>query len=209
MKKKILISVVIIVIVAGAFWGFTNRKNKTDELLEIAKQQLESKEYEDANDSFDSILLKDPNNDEVKRLKEITESLIRAKEDFNKGEFDNALDNIDRAKSTMDIEPLKKDKEKLDQSVEVLKQDTEILKSEINDSKESLDKIKEDLSKVKGLINEKKLEEANKILSDIRENSKKHDLDNYIKDNSNIEDVSEKVSNKVKEIDNILNKIKK
>lgn len=157
--KKIISIILILLIVTAVGCGNNIEKKAMDQ----ARLALANKEYDKALASFQLVLDENSENNEAAKIKGIIDTYINAKKLYD----NNNLDEADKKISIIHV----------DYPNYAIKDDVDLLKTDIKNKISSRDKVKNDIAKVEGLVNEKKYDEAKKMLdgfnqSDLDENQK-------------------------------------
>ena len=143
MKKKYIISIVILVIIIiglGSFFIYNNLgvNKQIDKGIELMTQ----KEYQKSMACFDLVLDDKPDNKKALQLKEMVNNYLDSKDLFDKGDFDKANKKINEINNEYS-------------NYNGFKDDVNSLKDKINKSIKSSKEVDENLNKIKEKINKK------------------------------------------------------
>ena len=167
MKKKhiIITLIVIIIIIAACGIGFYVYKNSAiNKQLEKADSLVNESEYDKALAQYELILDNDSDNKKAKEAKEMLEEYLDAKKLYDEGKLDEAKESIEKINKSYE-------------SYNNFKDNIEGLREKINEGLKTNKDIDSSISKARDLIENKKYEEAKKVLdkinsSDLKENQK-------------------------------------
>ncbi|WP_297714241.1 hypothetical protein [Clostridium sp.] len=153
MKKKLTIFMVLVLVLALV--GCENSIVKKS--IEEAKLSIESKDYDKALTSLQTVLDEDSDNEEGKKLYSIVDSYQKAKKSFEEN-------NVDEAKKLLD--------EINDEYVNyMIKDDIDALKQQVENKIKEIELIDSNLTKLLGLVDEKKYDEASALFEEINKSS--------------------------------------
>ena len=167
MKKKhiIITLIVIIIIIAACIIGFyVYRNSAINKQIEKADSLVNDSEYDKALAQYELILDNDSDNKKAKEAKEMLEEYLHAKKLYDEGKLDEAKESIEKINKSYE-------------SYNNFKDNIEGLREKINESLKTNKDIDSSISKARDLIENKKYEEAKKVLdkinsSDLKENQK-------------------------------------
>lgn len=153
MKKKLTIFMVLILALGLVGCGNSIVRKSIEE----AKLSIESKDYDKALASLQTVLDEDSDNEEGKKLYSIVDSYQKSKKSFE----DN---NVDESKKLLD--------EINDEYVNyMIKDDIDSLKQQVENKIKEIELINSNLTKLLGLVDEEKYDEANTLFEEINKNS--------------------------------------
>lgn len=153
MKKILLVG--IILSITTLFIGCGNSIVKKS--IEQAKISIESKDYDKALTSLQTVLDEDSDNEEGKKLYSIVDSYQKAKKSFEEN-------NIDESKKLLDGIN--------DEYVNyMIKDDIDSLKQQVENKIKEIELIDSNLTKLLDLVDEKKYDEANTLFEEINKSS--------------------------------------
>ena len=151
-KKLMIISIVLIVIIAGGVFAFFEYKEyKIKKMVDKGVEYLNKKEYEKATTTFDLVLDEKSDDKEALQLKDMVNKYLEAKKCFDNGDSEKANELIDEL-----------DKE--DSNYKEFKEDVSKLKNDINSNIKKNKEIDNNINKIRDLIKEEKYEDANDII---------------------------------------------
>ncbi|GAA0858197.1 MULTISPECIES: lysozyme inhibitor LprI family protein [Clostridium] len=167
MKKKhiIITLIVIIIIIAACIIGFyVYRNSAINKQIEKADSLVNDSEYDKALAQYELILDNDSDNKKAKEAKEMLEEYLHAKKLYDEGKLDEAKESIEKINKSYE-------------SYNNFKDNIEGLREKINEGLKTNKDIDSSISKARDLIENKKYEEAKKVLdkinsSDLKENQK-------------------------------------
>lgn len=179
MKKKYIISIVILVIIIiglGSFFIYNNLgvNKQIDKGIELMTQ----KEYQKSMACFDLVLDDKPDNKKALQLKEMVNNYLDSKDLFDKGDFDKANKKINEINNEYS-------------NYNGFKDDVNSLKDKINKSIKSSKEVDENLDKIREQINKKNYKDAKELI----EKLEKSDLDKNQK--QQIEDLKGRVNSEL------------
>ncbi|MGG7211369.1 lysozyme inhibitor LprI family protein [Clostridium baratii] len=179
MKKKYIISIVILVIIIiglGSFFIYNNLgvNKQIDKGIELMTQ----KEYQKSMACFDLVLDDKPDNKKALQLKEMVNNYLDSKDLFDKGDFDKANKKINEINNEYS-------------NYNGFKDDVNSLKDKINKSIKSSKEVDENLDKIREKINKKNYKDAKELI----EKLEKSDLDKNQK--QQIEDLKGRVNSEL------------
>lgn len=167
MKKKhiIITLIVIVIIIAACGIGFYVYKNSAiNKQLEKADSLVNDSEYDKALAQYELILDNDSDNKKAKEAKEMLEEYLDAKKLYDKGKLDEAKEAVEKINKSYE-------------NYNNFKDNIEGLREKINEGLKTNKDVDSNISKARELIEDKKYEEAKKVLdkinsSNLKENQK-------------------------------------
>lgn len=148
MNNRIIRNLITPVIIASTVLTFAGCSNGLKDKIESGITCLNNGQYEEAQDEFEAVLEKDPDNSQAKTLNEIIIKFISATEEYKN-------DNLEKAKEYLDKIP----NEYADYSI---KDAVDDLKKNVNDKLANIENFSSSLTYISNLVKDNKLDEANK-----------------------------------------------
>lgn len=171
MKKKqgIIAIIVIIVLIIGGIAFFVYENGSKNKGIEKAKQLIEQREYNKALASFELVLDEDSGNIEAKEGKDMLDKYIEAEKNVKDGDFKKAEEEIKEIQNSYtNYSSFKNDVDKLKEKIEEgLKQNTNTIN---------------DINKLRSLIDNKKYDDAKKLVDKLNNSKLTEDQKNTVKD---------------------------
>lgn len=154
-KKKFKSIYAIILIMFSGILILSGCGNKIKKQMETAINDINSGKYTEAKKEIDTILKEDSNNSEANVLNNIISGFENAKKLYEDKEYSKANEEISKIPS--------------EYSNYNIKNDIENLKSNINKKLDEIKQIDSKINDLNKLINDGKLDEANKKLSELKD----------------------------------------
>lgn len=154
-KKKFKSIYAIILIMFSGILILSGCGNKIKKQMETAINDINSGKYTEAKKEIDTILKEDSNNSEANVLNNIISGFENAKKLYEDKEYSKANEEISKIPS--------------EYSKYNIKNDIENLKSNINKKLDEIKQIDSKINDLNKLINDGKLDEANKKLSELKD----------------------------------------
>ena len=171
MKKKqgIIAIIVIIILIIGGIAFFVYENGSKNKGIEKAKQLIEQREYNKALASFELVLDEDSANIEAKEGKDMIDKYIEAEKNVKDSDFKKAEEEIKEIpNSYTNYSSFKNDVDKLKEKIEEgLKQNTNTIN---------------DINKLRSLIDNKKYDDAKKLVDKLNNSKLTEDQKNTVKD---------------------------